>query len=84
LLLRFTTDARRGSDSASLQLSDTTATSITTGFAGVLVAAAVHGVIGFTAAFVTLALSMCAIALLGVVAAGRARPAAEDRFVTAP
>jgi MFS family permease len=84
LLLKFTTDARRGSDSASLQLSDTTATSITTGFGGVLIAAAAHGVIGFTAAFVTLALTMCAIAVVGIAAARRARPAPRDQVVAAP
>ncbi len=73
LLLNFTTDADRGADSASLQLSDATANAVTTGIAGVLIAAAARGVLGFTAAFVSVDLAMCALAVLGVVAAGRAR-----------
>lgn len=79
LLLNYTTDARRGSDSAALQLADATASALTTGIAGVLIAAAARGVIGFTAAFGTLDLAMCALAILGVLVAGRARPAERTR-----
>jgi MFS family permease len=75
LLLRYTTGATRGTDSAALQLSDATAAALTTGIGGVLVAAAARGSIGTTAAFVTVDLTMCAIATLGVLAAGRAHPA---------
>ena len=60
LLLKFTTDADRGADSAALQLSDATANALTTGLAGVLVAAAARGALGFTTAFVGLDLTMCA------------------------
>jgi MFS family permease len=76
LLLRFTNDADRGADSAALQLSDAVVSAGTTGLAGVLVAAAVRGTIGYTAAFVALDLTMAALALLGVLIAGRARPPA--------
>jgi MFS family permease len=76
LMLKFTTDADRGADSAALQLSDATASALTTGIAGVLVAAAARGAIGSTAGFVTLDLSMCAVAVVGVLVSGRARPAA--------
>jgi MFS family permease len=72
LLLKYTTDADRGSDSAALQISDATASAITTGLAGVAVAAAARGAIGNTAAFVTLDLAMCGVALVGAAAAGRA------------
>jgi MFS family permease len=73
LLLNYTTDADRGADSAALQLSDATASAITTGVAGVLVAAAARGTISDTAAFVTLDLALAGVAVVGAVAAGRAR-----------
>lgn len=76
LLLRYTTDATRGADSAALQLSDATSSALTTGIAGVLVAAAARGAISSTTAFVTLDLLMGAVAGLGVVAAGQAHPGA--------
>jgi MFS family permease len=75
LTLKYTTDADRGADSAALQLSDATASALTTGIAGVLVAAAERGAISGTAAFVTLDATMCAVALVGAAVAGRARPA---------
>ena len=76
LMLKFTTDADRGRDSAALQLSDATASALTTGVAGVLVAAADRGAISTTTGFVSLDLAMCAIAVVGAFAAGRARPSA--------
>lgn len=75
LLLKYTTDADRGADSAALQLSDSTAAALTTGFTGVFVAAAASGALGFTTAFVVVNLVMCAIAAVGVAVAGRAQPA---------
>jgi MFS family permease len=75
LVLKYTTDADRGADSAALQLSDATASALTTGIAGVLVAAAARGSIGATTGFVVLDAAMCALALVGVCVAGRARPA---------
>lgn len=77
LLLRFTTDADRGSDSAALQLADVTLSAATTGLAGVLVASAAAGSITYTTAFALLCVAMTALALLGAAAAGRVRaPAA--------
>jgi MFS family permease len=73
LLLEYTTDADRGADSAALQLSDATVSALTTGVAGVLVAAAARGALGYTAAFTVLDLAMGAVAGVGVLAAGRAR-----------
>lgn len=75
LLLNYTTDATRGSDSAALQLSDATASAVTTGFAGVLVAAAARGALSATAGFVVLDVAMCAVAVVGALTASRARPA---------
>jgi MFS family permease len=79
LLLRYTNDSDRGADSAALQLSDATASALTTGLAGVLVAAAVRGTLGYTAAFTTVDLAMGAIALVGALVAGRGR-APEPRY----
>ncbi|MGH3509064.1 MAG: hypothetical protein ACRDPI_02410, partial [Nocardioidaceae bacterium] len=73
LLLKFTNDRDRGSDSAALQLADVTSGAVTTGLAGVLVAAASRGDMGYGAAFLTLDLAMACVALVGAVAAGRLR-----------
>ncbi|MDQ6851488.1 MAG: MFS transporter [Actinomycetota bacterium] len=79
LLLRYTTDADRGGDSAALQLSDATGAALTTGFGGVLVGAAAGATLGFTAAFWILTVTMAVIALGGLLAAGRARPPSAPR-----
>ncbi|TAM86887.1 MAG: MFS transporter [Jatrophihabitans sp.] len=80
LLLKYTNDRDRGSDSAALQLADATGSAFTTGLAGVLVAAAARVAIGYTAAFTILALGMAALAVLGSTAAGRLRaPAPPGR-----
>ncbi len=62
-----------------LQLSDTVVSAITTGIAGVLVAAAAREAIGYTAAFTVLDLTMGAVALVGVAVADRARAPAHPR-----
>ncbi len=46
---------------------------LTTGLAGVLVAAAARGVLGYAAAFTVLDLAMVAVAVTGIAVAGRAR-----------
>jgi hypothetical protein len=73
LLLKYTNDADRGADSASLQLADATSSAVTTGVAGVLIAAAAREAIGYTTAFTVFALAMAAVAVLGTLAAGRVR-----------
>jgi MFS family permease len=75
LMLKFTSDAERGANSAALQLSDATSSALTTGLAGVIVAAATRGAIGTTAGFVTLDLAMSVVALTGAALAVRARAA---------
>jgi MFS family permease len=72
LMLRYTTDADRGADSAALQLSDATASALTTGIAGALVAAAARDAISATSGFVALDITMCALAVLGASVAHRA------------
>jgi hypothetical protein len=71
LLLRYTNDADRGADSAALQLADATSSAVTTGVAGVLIAAAARATIGYTAAFTVLALAMAGVAAVAVAVAGR-------------
>jgi MFS family permease len=73
LLLKFTNDRDRGADSAALQLSDATASAVTTGVAGVLVAAAARATLGYTAAFTILDVAMAGVALVGVLVAGQMR-----------
>ena len=73
LLLDATTDADRGRDSSALQLADAVAQAVTTGLAGILLAAAAGAVLTYTQAFVAVDVSMAAIALLGVLLAGRTR-----------
>lgn len=73
LLLRYTNDRDRGADSAALQLSDATASALTTGIAGMLVAAAARDVLGYTATFTLLNVTMAAVAGLGALLASRSR-----------
>ncbi len=73
LMLRHTNDADRGRDSAALQLSDATCNALATGLAGVLIAAAARGAIGYSTAFTVVGLVMALVASAGVVAAARLR-----------
>lgn len=82
LLLRYTSDETRGSDSAALQLADSTSAAITTAIGGMLVAAAARGALSDTAAFVTVFVVMGAVALVGALTAHRARPATQPRGVS--
>ena len=72
LLLRHTTDAQRGADSAALQLSDTTTAALTTALAGILIAAAAARSLAYSTAFAMQDALMLCLALVGIVAAGRA------------
>lgn len=79
LLLRFTTDADRGTDSASLQLADAVSSAVTAGFGGVLVATAARGALRYTTAFTVLDLAMAGVAVAGILVAGRSAPARPRR-----
>jgi MFS family permease len=78
LLLKYTNDRDRGTDSAALQLSDATSSAVTTGLAGVLVAAAARGGLGYTVAFTILDVAMGLVALVGVMVSGQVRAPRED------
>lgn len=84
LLLKFTNDRDRGTDSASLQLADVTSGAVTTGLAGVLVAAASRGSLGYGTAFVILDVAMACVALVGVFAASRLRALSTAEEVPFP
>jgi MFS family permease len=77
LMLKRTTDANRGRDSAALQLSDTTSSALTTGIAGVLIAAAARGAVSYTGAFLTLYAILLVVVGLGFGACIRARTVRE-------
>jgi MFS family permease len=73
LVLRHTTDADRGFDSAASQLSGSVGQAITTGVAGVLIAAAAEQTVGFDTAFASVYLGMAALLVVGCAAASRLR-----------
>jgi hypothetical protein len=73
VLLEFTNDTDRGSDSAALQLSDSSMSALCTSFGGALVAAAAHGRISYGAGFATVYLVMASIGVLTIVRAPRLR-----------
>lgn len=77
LLLEFSTDADRGRNSASLQISDALLSSLTIGLGGALVARAAAGAFSLSTAVGVIDLAMVGVAVIGVLAASRLRaPAA--------
>jgi hypothetical protein len=71
VMLECTTDADRGSDSAALQLADSSVSAISAAFAGALIALAVHGRISYGTGFAVVYLSMAALSVLAVSRAPR-------------
>lgn len=71
LLLRWTTEANRGRDSAAMQLADAVGASLGIGLGGVLVAGAVAGVVSRGTGFAAVDLTLAAVAVVGVVLSGR-------------
>lgn len=82
ILLGATTDATRGRDTSALHLSDSCAAALATSIGGALLAAAARGALPYTAAFAITAGAMCAVAALGALLAGRARPLAPPDSVS--
>ncbi|WP_218617215.1 MFS transporter [Cryptosporangium aurantiacum] len=80
LLLEFSTDADRGRNSASLQISDALLSSLTIGFSGVLVAAATAGAFRLSTAVGVIDLAMVAVAIVGIAVAPRLRRSAAPRL----
>jgi MFS family permease len=71
VMLECTTDSRRGADSASLQLADSSVSAISAAFAGAFVALAAHDRIDYGTGFAVVFLSMAALAALAVGRAAR-------------
>jgi hypothetical protein len=79
VMLEFTTDADRGSDSSSLQLADSSASALCTAFAGALVAAAAHGRISYHVGLASVFAVLAVLAALAIGFAPRLRaPAGAD------
>jgi hypothetical protein len=74
LLLAFSPAAERGMNSSALQLSDAVSSALCIGLAGALVAASARDLLSLPHAAAALDLLMVAVALTGVVLAGRLRP----------
>lgn len=73
VMLECTTDAKRGSDSAALQLSDSSVSALSAAFAGALIALAVHERIGYGTGFAVVYLSMAGLGMLVISRASRLR-----------
>jgi MFS family permease len=87
VLLEYTNDADRGSDSAALQLSDSSVSALCTSFAGAMVAAAAHGRISYGVGFACVYLVMAAIGLAAIAKAPRLRctgPASTEVAMVQP
>ena len=82
VMLECTTDARRGSDSAALQLADSSVSAISAAFAGALVALAVHGRISYGTGFAVVFLVMAGVAVTVLSQASRLTGAAAGRSVS--
>lgn len=76
-VLEYTTDADRGSDSASVQLADSTASAVTAAFSGALVALAAAGRTSYGHGLGLAFAAMAVLAIAGLAGAGRLRPAAS-------
>ena len=73
-LMEYTTDADRGSDASSLQLSDSSGSAVTAAFSGALVSLAAQGRIGYGGGFAVAFTTMAVLAVVATVRAGRLRP----------
>ena len=73
VMLEFTNDADRGSDSSSLQLADSAASALCTAFGGAMVAAAAHGSLSYSRALPAVFLGMGALGVLALFRTGRLR-----------
>jgi MFS family permease len=73
VLLEFTNDADRGSDSAALQLSDSSMSALCTALSGAFIAAAAHGRISYGVGFAIVYLAMAAFGVLAIARAPRLR-----------
>jgi MFS family permease len=77
-LMEYTTDADRGSDAASLQLSDSSGSAVTAAFSGAMVSLAAQGRISYGTGFAIAFLTMAGLAVLISMRAGQLRPASRQ------
>jgi hypothetical protein len=75
-LLEYTTDADRGSDSASLQLADSALSAVSAAFSGAMVALAAQGRLSYGTGLSIAFLGLAGVALLALARTGQLRPAA--------
>jgi MFS family permease len=73
-LLEYTTDAERGSDSASLQLADSSLSAVSAAFSGALVALAAQGRLSYGSSLSTAYVLLAVVALVALVRARQLRP----------
>jgi MFS family permease len=78
LLLEYSPAAERGVNSAAMQLSDSTCVALCIGLGGALVAASTRGLLPINRAAGALDLLMVAVAVAGLLLAGRARAAVTE------
>jgi len=78
-LMEYTNDADRGSDAASLQLSDSSGSAVTAAFSGAMVSLAAQGRISYGTGFAITFLTMAGLAILVSARAGRLRAATPHR-----
>jgi len=74
MVLDYSPPDQRGTNTASLQISDSTGTSICIALQGTLVAASTAAVLSLGQAITTLDLTLAAVALVGLLLSARARP----------
>ena len=75
-LLEYTTDAERGSNSASLQLADSSLSAVSAAFSGALVALAAQGRLSYGSSLSTAYVLLAVVALVALVRARQLRPPA--------
>jgi hypothetical protein len=73
VMLEYTTDADRGSNSSSLQLADSSASALCSAFAGAFVAAAAHGRLSYQTGLSAVFLALAVLGSLSIVFAPRLR-----------
>jgi MFS family permease len=76
-LLEYTTDAERGSNSASLQLADSSLSAVSAAFSGALVALAAQGRLSYGASLSTGYVLLAVVALVALVRTRQLRPPAR-------
>ena len=83
-LMEYTTDAERGSNASSLQLSDSSGSAVTAAFSGAMVSLAAQGRISYGTGFAVAFLTMAALATVVAGRAGQLRPPTRQHTGAGP